>query len=391
MYLFSNLTPPTQVLIETWLERAEVNEGSKSMRCRSVKPLIAGAALGIFLCTSFRGVAQSPTPQKTLLALSKRNHTLAIVDPGTLQVIARAPVGPDPHEVIASSDGNTAYVSIYGGGRYHALSVIDLVGQKALPDIDTGALNGPHGLAFVGGNVWFTAEGAKVVARYDPAIARVDWIMGTGQNRTHMIYVTADETQIYTTNVSSATVSILEKVALPPMGPPPGMRPAGGAPNPPPQGGAQPRMDWNETVIPVGKGDEGFDVSPDGRELWTANAQDGTLSIVDIASKRVTSTLDAKIFGANRLKFTPDGKLVLISSLGSGDLVIYDAALRKEFKRVEIGHGAAGILMDPDAPRAFIACSPDNYVAVLDLKTFAVIGRLDVGGEPDGLAWAIRK
>ena len=51
--------------------------------------------------------------------------------------------------MIASFDGKTAYVSIYGGGRYHALSVIDLVGQKALPDIDTGALNGPHGLAFV--------------------------------------------------------------------------------------------------------------------------------------------------------------------------------------------------------------------------------------------------
>ncbi|HVH89147.1 MAG TPA: YncE family protein, partial [Terriglobales bacterium] len=301
------------------------------------------------------------------------------------------PVGPDPHEVIASSDGKTAYVSIYGGGRYHALSVIDLVAQKALPDIDTGALNGPHGLAFVGGKIWFTAEGAKVVARYDPASARFDWIMGTGQNRTHMIYVTADEKQIYTTNVSSATVSILEKVTLPPMGPPPGMRPLAGAPNPPPPGGGQPRMDWNETVIPVGKGDEGFDVSPDGRELWTANAQDGTLSIIDIGTKQVTSTLDAKIFSANRLKFTPDGKLILISSLGRGDLVVYDAALRKEFKRVDIGHGAAGILMDPDAPRAFVACSPDNYVAVLDLKTFAVIGRLDVGGEPDGLAWAIRK
>ena len=149
-------------------------------------------------------------------------------------------------------------------------------------------------------------------------------------------------------------------------------------------------MDWNQTVIPVGKGDEGFDVSPDRRELWTANAQDGTLSVVDLKTRTVTATLDAKTFGANRLKFTPDGKLVLISSLGDGDLVIYDAASRKEFKRVKIGHGAAGILMDPEGNRAFIACTPDNYVAVLDLKTLAVTGHIDVGGEPDGLAWALR-
>jgi YVTN family beta-propeller protein len=149
-------------------------------------------------------------------------------------------------------------------------------------------------------------------------------------------------------------------------------------------------MDWNETVIPVGKGDEGFDVSPDGRELWTANAQDGTLSIIDIAAKKVISTLNAKVVSANRLKFTPDGKLVLISSLRNGDLVIYDTKLRKEFKRVNIGHGAAGILIDPDGSRAFVACTPDNYIAIVDLKTLAVTRHLDVGGEPDGLAWAVR-
>ena len=356
-----------------------------------VSPLVCASAVLAFLFLAGSGVGAQTTPNRALLALSKRNHTLAIVDPNTLQVIARAPVGPDPHEVIASADGKTAYVSIYGGGRYHALSVIDLEAQKALPDIDTGALNGPHGLTFVGGKLWLTAEGAKVVARYDPALSKFDWVMGTGQNRTHMLYVTPDEKQIYTTNVSSGTVSILEKVTLPPMGPPPGMKPpAGMQPPPGPPGGNQPRMDWNETVIPVGKGDEGFDVSPDGHELWTANAQDGTLSVIDMTTRKVAATLDSKTFGANRLKFTPDGKLVLISMLGGGDLVVFDAASRKEYKRVKIGRGAAGILVDAPGNRAFVSCGPDNYVAVVDLKTLEVTGHIDVGGEPDGLAWAVR-
>ena len=358
------------------------------MRSKLPRFLLVITAFAGLLSLAIEVAAQS-TPQRSLLALSKRNHTLAIVDPSTLQVVACAPIGPDPHEVIASTDGKTAYVSIYGGGRYHELSVIDLVGQKALPDIDTGALNGPHGLAFVAGKVWFTAEGAKVIATYDPTTSKIDWVMGTGQNRTHMIYVTPNLKQIYTTNVSSATVSILEKITLPPMGPPPGMHPPAGTTAPAP-GAGQPRTDWNQTVIPVGKGDEGFDVSPDGRELWTADAQDGTLSVIDLATRKVVATLDAKTFGANRLKFTPDGKLVLISRLGDGDLVIYDAASRKEFKRVRIGHGAAGILMDPEGSRAFISCGPDNYVAVLDLKTLEVTGHIDVGGEPDGLAWAVR-
>jgi len=357
------------------------------MRYSLMKFLIGGAVLACSLCSAPGSTAQS-TPQQYLLALSKRDHTLAIVDPVTLEVNARLPVGPDPHEVIASSDGKTAYVSIYGLGRYHALSVIDLVSQKALPDIDTGALSGPHGLAFVGGKVWFTAEGSKAAARYDPASGKIDWIMGTGQNRTHMIYVTPDEEQIYTTNVSSGTVSILERVELPPMAPPPGVKMPAGTVLPP--GAGERRMDWNQIVIPVGKGAEGFDVSPDGRELWTANAGDGTLSIIDLTTRKVAATIDAKVIGANRLKFTPDGKLVLISTLFDGDLVIYDAASRKEFKRVKIGHGAAGILVEPDGARAFVACTPDNYVAVVDLKSFEVIGHIDVGGGPDGLAWAIQ-
>src|SRR3954465_5611430 len=78
--------------------------------------------------------AQS-TPKRTLLALSKTDHMLSIVDPITLKVLSRIPVGSDPHEVIASSDGKTAYVAIYGGGTLHELSVVDLVAQKALAGI----------------------------------------------------------------------------------------------------------------------------------------------------------------------------------------------------------------------------------------------------------------
>jgi YVTN family beta-propeller protein len=316
----------------------------------------------------------APTAQAgRLLALSKRDHTLAIVDPATLAVVARVPVGADPHEVIASSDGSKAYVSIYGGGRYHELSVVDLAALKALPAVDTGALGGPHGLVFVGGKVWFTAEGAKAVARFDPATSSIDWIMGTGQDRTHMLHVTPDEKQVYTTNVGSGTLSVLEQVTLPP-----------------PPGGGPARTDWRQTVIAVGKGDEGFDVSPSGRELWTANAQDGSISIVDLTSRAVAATLDAKIVASNRLAFTPDGALALITSLREGDLFVYDVSARKERKRVHVGHGAAGILMDPTGARAFVACAPDDYVAVVDLATLEVTGHVDVGKQPDGLAWAPR-
>src|SRR5450432_2084597 len=50
---------------------------------------------------------------QSLLILSKRDTALAIVDPVTSKVLVSIPVGQDPHEVIASTDGKVAYVSNY--------------------------------------------------------------------------------------------------------------------------------------------------------------------------------------------------------------------------------------------------------------------------------------
>ena len=327
------------------------------------------------ICSASQCKAQTDL-KRSLLALSKTDHTLAIVDPVTLNVVKRIPVGEDPHEVIASSDGKTAYVSIYGGGSLHELSVIDLVAQKPLASIDTRPLYGPHGLVFVNGKTWFSAEGSKSIGRYDPSTGKLDWSMGTGQDRTHMIYVTADGKKIYTTNVSSGTVSILIDTLIQP-----------GQFAPP---GAKPHEDWMQIVVPVSRGSEGFDISPDGKELWTASSVDGTIWIIDPMANKMSAKIDAHVKGANRLKFTPDGSLVFISSIQSGELIIYDARSHKEIKRLKIGRGASGILMDPEGSRAFVACTAENYIAVIDLKTLEVTRHLEAGGGPDGLAWAVR-
>ncbi|MHB1857598.1 MAG: beta-propeller fold lactonase family protein [Acidobacteriaceae bacterium] len=344
------------------------------------------------LYLGFTGVlyAQS-TPSASLLVLSKQDHTLSIVDASSLEVVGKVPVGNDPHEVIASTDGSTAYVSNYGFGAYNTLTVVDLIDEKALPSIDLGPLRGPHGLTFVGGKTWFTAEAAKAIARYDPASHKVDWILGTGQNRTHMIYVSKDGQHIVTTNVSSGTVSIIDQEPVRMPGPPPGTHPpsAGGMRPSGPRGGPMPRTDWNETIVRVGNGSEGFDVSPDGTEIWVANAQDGTISIINYPEKKVVQTLTVDVRGANRLKFTPDGKRVLVSS--GPELVVFDASTRKVVKRISIGHGSGGVLVQPDGARAFVSCGPDNYVAVIDLRTLKVAGHISAGGGPDGLAWAVRR
>ena len=144
-----------------------------------------------FLYISFSSAAQV-NPKRMLLAISKTDHILAIIDPVTLKVINRIPVGGDPHEVEVSSDGRAAYVSNTGFGALNEINVIDLVDQKAIENINTQPLYGPHGMAFVNGKLWFTAQGSKAVGQYNPAANTVEWSVGTGQNTTHLIHVTED-------------------------------------------------------------------------------------------------------------------------------------------------------------------------------------------------------
>ena len=349
-------------------------------------------ALFCFLAT---GVAVAQTPSPALLVLEKSDNMLAIVDPSTLKIVGRVPSGPDPHEIEASPDGRLAYISNYGGSDsdLHTISVVDLDAQKALSPIDLGGLRSPHGLAFAGGKLYFTAETNKVVGRYDPSTHAIDWLIGTGQDRTHMVVFSPKLNTVFTSNVSSGTISIIEQVdaPMPNFGPPPGA-PAGSAPPPGPPPGA-PRKTWRITNVPAGRGSEGFDLSPDGKQIWAANAQDGTVTIIDVATKKALQTFPISVRG-NRLKFTPDGKQAFVSGgLGGSskaNLVILDAATHKELKSFNLGGGSAGILMAPDGSRAFVAVSAKDEVVAIDLKTleFTIMA---TGKNPDGLAWARAK
>jgi DNA-binding beta-propeller fold protein YncE len=349
------------------------------------------AALSTLLATSMMclgAFAQSPSP--ALLVLEKSDNTLAIIDPATVKIVGRVPAGPDPHEIVVSSNGKLAYISNYGGlgSEFNTISVVDVAARKALPAIQLGALYSPHGLDYAGDKLYFTAETNKVVGRYDPGTHAIDWVLGTGQDRTHMVLADETQSRIFTSNVNSGTISIIEQVVLP----------APGA-VPPPQAQGAPRKDSQITNVPSGRGSEGFDVGISRTEIWAANAQDGTVTVIDVATKKPRLTFPISVQRANRLKFTPDGKRVLVSGLGTGpqgsadapNLVVIDVATHKEIKKFNLGGGSGGILIVPDGSRAYVAVSARDKVVAIDLQKLEVVAELPTGKNPDGLAWAASK
>jgi DNA-binding beta-propeller fold protein YncE len=314
------------------------------------------------------------------LVVTKQSHSLAIVDGATLHVLGRVPIGEDPHEVVVGPDRKTAYISNYGEGTLHTLAVVDLPGQKPLPPIDLTPLRGPHGLTLHNETLWFTAEGSKALATLNPKSLRVETVLGTGQDKTHLVWVSKDGRKVVASNAGSGTMSVFDRTEVKPVTVP-------GAPLPP---ASYTVPGWRHTLIPVGQAAEGFAVSADEQELWVGNAN-GAISIINLVTEKVETSLAADVRGANRLKFTPDGRLVLVTTHTGKELVVIDAHTRKLIKRIPIEqHGASGIQVQPDGTRAFIACPRDHYVAVVDLRQLTMVARIDAGREPDGLAWWTR-
>jgi YVTN family beta-propeller protein len=336
--------------------------------------LLKCAALSVLLTVSISpNVSCSPktsgqsetqaASKSALLVLNKIENTLAIIDPVSLKVLGRVPTGTGPHEVIASADGRLAYVANYGDQQTlgNSLSIIDIAARKEIKRVELGPLFRPHGIVEAGGKIYFTLEVNRAIARYDPATARVDWVMGTGQTATHMLAITPDGKRAYTANIASDTVTAIELNA------PPGPK--------------------QITHISVGKAPEAIDVSPDGRELWVGQNGDGSISIIDVATNKVKETIKVGEVPI-RVKFTPDGKRVLVSDPKAGELIVLDAATRREIKRLPVGGTPVGILVAPGGKRAFIAAMEANKVLVIDLEKLALAETIEPGQGPDGMAWA---
>lgn len=332
----------------------------------SRKQCIRALALFAFgIVFVFRGyvIVIGQTTKPVLVALNKADSTLAIIDPGEMKIVGKVPTGDSPHEVVLSSDGKTAFVANYGAQTPgSSFSVIDTATFKELRRVDLAPLMRPHGLQMIGGKLYFTAETNRVIARYDPATNKVDWLMGTGQNGSHMIVGTGDQKRFYTANIGSDSVTAFEFANVPPAG-------------------------SKVTHIPIGKQPEAIDLSPDGKEVWAGLNAEGAIDIVDTATGKFKEKVN--IGGRPyRVRFTPDGKYVVNSMIVSKELLIIDAATRKETKRIKLESVPLGIVFSADGKIAFVSVVGPDFVLKINLDSGEVLGRVDTGKGPDGIAVA---
>lgn len=319
----------------------------------------------VALAWTSQATAQVPGLSGTLVVTNKSPSTATIIDVASGRSLARLPTGPGPHEVVVSRDGRIAVVTDYGGQPRRTLTVIDVPGLKVARTIDLAPYTAPHGIVFLPGSgdslVVVTSETTGNIVIVNVHAGAIVKAIATQGQSSHMVGVTGDGARAYTGNIRSNTVSEMDVRA-----------------------GAFTRS-WDVPSQP-----EAINVTPDGREVWVGSNATGKVTVFDPSIGTMVTAAEGVQF-PYRVLFTPDLATAIIPDARSEEVRFLDRATKKELGRIALpGGGPQGITISPDGRYVFQSLSTQAKVAIIDVKSRAVVAQLDAGDTPDGIGYTTR-
>jgi YVTN family beta-propeller protein len=340
------------------------------MRCSHfIMAMILG--MSATLPTSEAQTTDRPAVQGTLLVANKGASTLGIVDPQSGQQVSTvAEGGITGHEVVASPDGRTAYVPIYGnsgvgkpGTDGSNIVVIDIASRKVIGNIDFGHGVRPH-CAVIGpkdGLLYVTTELDKSISIIDPGTLKIIGSIPTSQPESHMLAIAPDGRRGYTANVGPGTISVLD-------------------------------IEKRKTieVVPVSAQIQRISVSVDGREVFTSDQTKPQLAVLDTSTNKVKAWIPLPAPGYGSAP-TPDGHWLVIAIPETHQVAVVDLAGMKVAHTIDVPAAPQEVLVRPDGRVAYISCDASHKIAAIRIADWTVEKLIDAGAGTDGLAWAAQR
>lgn len=321
------------------------------------------------LLCSYHSLTQSSAATGLLLVANKGNNSLGIIDPVAGKQLAEIPEGGvTGHEVTTSRDGKTAYVPIYGNSG---------VGQ---PGTD-------------GSNMVVIDLAARRV------IGNVDFGKGV---RPHLPVIGPKNGLLYVSTELNRSITIIDPATLKIVG-----------------------------SVPTGQAESHmFAITRDGRRAYTANVGPGTVSVLDLDTKKTLAIIpvspqiqrislavdDSLAFtsdvtkpqlavidtATNRIKSwialpglgygsatTPDGRWLVIALPLIHQVGVIDLQEMKVAHTIDLPTRPQEVLVAPDNKVVYVSCDQSGKVAVINIADWTVKSIIDAGPGADGLALAM--
>jgi YVTN family beta-propeller protein len=286
-----------------------------------------------------------PTPPPTFpMAMgivyvgNRSGNSINVVDVEKGTITTTIPNVPTPQLMVFTPNGGSLFVTTYASGG--PVYVISTATNSVLDTVTVGFSN--HGIAV-------TPDGSQVyVANFDSGTISIistatntvtsTITIGAGASPTD-IAITPDGTYQYVTDAKHDVVYVLKGSA------------------------------GVIASIPVGSFPVGIAASPDGKTVYAANYNDGTLSVIRRSDNALVNTI--AVGPADwAVAFTPDGSKAYVTSETSNNMSVIDSA-SQHATSIAVGVGTTGLAVTRDGRYVF-ATSKSGVLKEIYTATDAV-------------------
>jgi len=281
-----------------------------------------------------------------MIGVDKMGAEILFLDPKTYEVEKTLKgFQRTVHELLVVPETGTAYVPIFGDGIHgrnpnpgHLLCVIDLKNRTHAADIDLRPYIAPHTLKLgPDGLIYITCENSAVVAVIDRSTNTVVHAIDSGSTNGHRLIIASDGKRLYTENEEDSTVSVIDLPKRKLLG-----------------------------KISTPRALAGITISPDVRTVIAVDDIEPTLFLIDTAAGKVDATmrLEGVPEAAQIARYSPDNKVLAVTSLKSNTVSLIDPSFRQQ-AAVKVGDQPMDMAFRGD--ELFVACQGDGSVHVVDI------------------------
>jgi YVTN family beta-propeller protein len=129
-----------------------------------------------------------------------------------------------------------------------------------------------------------------------------------------------------------------------------------------------------------------IDVSNDGAEVWVANPDHGTVSVISTATN--TRLAEVPVGGEPwTLDVHPTNGEVWVASLDDHHVYILDAASRAVVDSIAAGFETFGVCFNPTGTRALVTATGSDQILAIDVASRSVLQTMPVFRRPRGIVW----
>jgi YVTN family beta-propeller protein len=128
-------------------------------------------------------------------------------------------------------------------------------------------------------------------------------------------------------------------------------------------------------------------ISPDGKQLFVANHDTGSVSVVATATNTVVGQIRVAP-NPHGIAFSPDGSRAYTANHNSNLVSVINTATGQVVATIPVGSGPHSIAVHPNRPLVANVNYQSNTVSVIDTNTLKVVATIPVGQQPKDITWA---